>query len=271
MIMVFYTKSQIPKTAPAVAPPVPRIELVDVNKVTSKKTLVLKKRIVNIGRDPNNDIVIPKDTVSSLHATIEYRDGFFYLEDQRSKNKTYLNGEEIEPHSLIKLKSGDEITFNVYKFKFILPHLIPAGETLVNFSEKSETLIRSDTAPGPPDSATRTVPPIPQAMLIDVKNITTKKTFALSKSKISIGRDSNNDIPIPEDTVSGFHATIEYKDGFFCLEDQRSKNKTYLNGKEIETNSPIKLKSGDEITFDIYKFIFLLERQLPSGDTDERG
>ena len=31
-----------------------------------------------------------------------------------------------------------------------------------------------------------------------------------------------------------------------------------------------KLKSGDEIMFDVYKFIFLLERQLPTGDTGRR-
>jgi len=34
---------------------------------------------------------------------------------------------------------------------------------------------------------------------------------------------------------------------------------------------PRKLKSGDEIVFDVFKFIFLLEYGLPSGDTEERA
>ena len=102
------------------------------------------------------------------------------------------------------------------------------------------------------------------------KNITSQKTFVLEKRRITIGRGVHNDIAIPETSISGSHATIQFKEGFFYLEDQRSTNKTHLNGKEIEPFLSTKLKSGDEIKFDIHKFIFMLERQLPSGDTDEK-
>jgi pSer/pThr/pTyr-binding forkhead associated (FHA) protein len=106
-------------------------------------------------------------------------------------------------------------------------------------------------------------------MLIDVKNITTKKTFSLDKEVIKIGREVNNDVIIPEETISSFHATIVNRNDSFYLEDQRSKNKTFLNGEEIEPYSPKKLKSGDEVMINIYKFIFLLEREFPTGDTGE--
>lgn len=247
----------------------PRAELIDVKNVTDQKTVELSKPLIRIGRDTSNDVTIPTDTVSSLHATIEYRNGFFYLEDQRSKNKTYLNGDEIPPYSPMKLKSGDVITINVHKFIFILPDLIPAGETVLDLSGKTEaqaqeaTILRRQVV-SMPDASAR-----PQAMLIDVKNVTGKKTVLLDKSLIKIGRGVHNDVAIDQHSVSGSHATIQYKDGSYYLEDQRSKNKTRLNGEEISPNTPIKLKSGDEIVFDIYKFIFLLEQQTPSGDTDE--
>nr|MBC8362387.1 FHA domain-containing protein [Candidatus Desulfatibia profunda] len=247
----------------------PRAELIDVKNVTDQKTVELSKPLIRIGRDTSNDVTIPTDTVSSLHATIEYRNGFFYLEDQRSKNKTYLNGDEIPPYSPMKLKSGDVITINVHKFIFILPDLIPAGETVLDLSGKTEaqaqeaTILRRQVV-SMPDASAR-----PQAMLIDVKNVTGKKTVLLDKSLIKIGRGVHNDVAIDQHSVSGSHATIQYKDGSYYLEDQRSKNKTRLNGEEIGPNTPIKLKSGDEIVFDIYKFIFLLEQQTPSGDTDE--
>jgi pSer/pThr/pTyr-binding forkhead associated (FHA) protein len=106
-------------------------------------------------------------------------------------------------------------------------------------------------------------------MLIDVKNITGKKTLLLNKSVIKIGRGVHNDVAIDQHSVSGSHAAIQYKEGFFYLEDQRSKNRTRLNGEEIAPHTPTKLKSGDEIMIDIHKFIFLLEQQTPSGDTDE--
>jgi pSer/pThr/pTyr-binding forkhead associated (FHA) protein/Mg-chelatase subunit ChlD len=251
------------------APPMPRAELIDVKNITSQKTLELSKSPIKIGRDTNNDVAIPAETVSSLHATIEYQEGFFYLEDQGSKNKTYINGKEIAPYSLIKLKSGDVIKINVYKFIFILPDLIPAGETVIDFSGKPETQVQEATIVRGQIISTRDASGMPQAMLIDVKNITGKKTLILNKSVIKIGRGVHNDVAINQHSVSGSHAAIQYKEGSFYLEDQRSKNKTRLNGEEIAQHTPTKLKSGDEIMIDIHRFIFLLEQQTPSGDTDE--
>jgi len=112
---------------------------------------------------------------------------------------------------------------------------------------------------------------MPQALLVDVKNITSKKTLILDKRLISVGRGSNNDVSIPQDTVSGFHATIECKDDTFYLEDQRSTNMTYLNGEEIKPYSPRRLKSGDEIIFADYRFVFLIAYQTPAGDTTRVG
>ncbi len=251
------------------APPMPRAELIDVKNITSQKTLEFNKSPIKIGRDTNNDVAIPAETVSSLHATIEYQEGFFYLEDQGSKNKTYINGKEIAPYSLIKLKSGDVIKINVYKFIFILPDLIPAGETVIDFSGKPETQVQEATIVRGQIISTRDASGMPQAMLIDVKNITGKKTLILNKSVIKIGRGVHNDVAINQHSVSGSHAAIQYKEGSFYLEDQRSKNKTRLNGEEIAQHTPTKLKSGDEIMIDIHRFIFLLEQQTPSGDTDE--
>jgi pSer/pThr/pTyr-binding forkhead associated (FHA) protein/Mg-chelatase subunit ChlD len=251
------------------APPMPRAELIDVKNITSQKTLELSKSPIKIGRDTNNDVAIPAETVSSLHATIEYQDGFFYLEDQGSINKTYINGKEIAPYSLIKLKSGDVIKINLYKFIFILPDLIPAGETVIDFSGKPETQVQEATIVRGQIISTRDASGMPQAMLIDVKNITGKKTLILNKSVIKIGRGVHNDVAINQHSVSGSHAAIQYKEGSFYLEDQRSKNKTRLNGEEIAQHTPTKLKSGDEIMIDIHRFIFLLEQQTPSGDTDE--
>ncbi|MBW1798928.1 MAG: FHA domain-containing protein, partial [Deltaproteobacteria bacterium] len=63
--------------------------------------------------------------------------------------------------------------------------------------------------------------------------------------------------------------TIECRDEFYYLEDQRSSNKTFLNNEAIVPNSPVKLKSCDEIMFNRCEFVFLLEDQFPSGETDE--
>ena len=278
LILVFNRKSRAflhpgasgASISPEKGLPMPKAELVDVKNITTKKTFQLNERITKIGRDPNNYVAIPQDTVSGLHAVIEYRDGFFYLEDHRSKNKTRLNGKEISPFTPVKLKNGDEVSINIYKFIFILPDMIPAGETVLDFREGSDTMMSDDILPGEPKTLREDIAGMPQAILIDAENITGKKTFALSKRKIKIGRGVYNEVSIDQSSISGSHAVIEYKEGSFYLEDQKSMNKTRINGEEIVPYSSKKLKSGDEIMFDIYKFIFLLERQLPSGDTGRR-
>jgi pSer/pThr/pTyr-binding forkhead associated (FHA) protein/Mg-chelatase subunit ChlD len=243
---------------------IPKAVLIDVNNVTGTKTFVLEKRINTIGRDSNHDVVIDKDTISSFHAVIEYREGFFYLEDQRSRNKTTLAGIEVSPYTPRRLKSGDEIMFHVYIFKFLIPDTIPSGQTMIDFRAPSETVAKRQH-----EGLDQEIPAIPKAILVDVKNITGKKTIHLKKRMNRIGRGAGNEVEIQEDSISGLHAVIEYKDGFFYLEDQRSKNKTTLGGVELEPHVPRKLKSGDEIVFDVYKFIFLMEYELPSGDTGE--
>ena len=121
---------------------IPQAELIDVHKIISEKSLVLGKRVVEIGREEDKDITIPEDTISSLHATIEYRDNSFFLEDQRSTNGTSLNNEKIEPNKPIKLKSGDQIHFDVYEFRFLLPDQAPAGKTKLAVHNKPKTILR---------------------------------------------------------------------------------------------------------------------------------
>ena len=93
--------------------------------------MALNKESVSIGRDDSNDIVIQKESVSNLHATIEYKHGHFYLEDLRSTNGTTLNGRAIRENDPVRLKSGDKIHFAVYEFRFLLHDKAPFGETVM--------------------------------------------------------------------------------------------------------------------------------------------
>jgi len=129
------------------------------------------------------------------------------------------------------------------------------------------TFLRKKAETKEPDNEVPDGISIPQAILIDVKNITLKKTTILTKNVMNIGRGLTNDILIPDNTISGFHATIKYKDQIFFLEDQKSRNKTFLNDVEIEPHTPKKLKSGDEIIFGVFKFIFMRAFQTPTGET----
>ncbi len=114
-------------------PPQGQAELIDADNIISQTRLSLPidKQVVKIGRDNSNDIEIPKDSISSLHATIEFRNGYYYLEDHRSTNGTRLNDDKVKENTPMRLKSGDKIQFSVYEFRFLLPEMAPYGETVI--------------------------------------------------------------------------------------------------------------------------------------------
>ena len=120
-------------------PRLPQAVLIDVGQAISTEslTLPLNKDTLRIGRDVGNDIVISRKTISSFHATIEYKDGYFYIEDLRSTNGTRLNDDKLKHNEPVRLKSGDKIDFSIHEFRFLIPDQTPLGET-VTVSEMSQ-------------------------------------------------------------------------------------------------------------------------------------
>lgn len=63
-------------------------------------------------------------------------------------------------------------------------------------------------------------------------------------NKISIGRNQANQMVLPSQSVSSFHAQIYFEDGRYMLEDLNSTNGTFINGIKVDKKS---LQPGDEI------------------------
>ncbi|MCB0362096.1 MAG: sigma 54-interacting transcriptional regulator [Bdellovibrionales bacterium] len=53
------------------------------------------KEFLSIGRNESNQFIIPDLSVSSRHARIEWKNGFYVLTDLRSRNGTLINGSRI--------------------------------------------------------------------------------------------------------------------------------------------------------------------------------
>lgn len=59
------------------------------------------------------------------------------------------------------------------------------------------------------------------------------QTKTINKNGATIGRAADNDIVIPDSTVSSHHARISCSSGSFTIEDMGSLNGTYINGNKI--------------------------------------
>jgi len=95
--------------------------------------------------------------------------------------------------------------------------------------------------------------------------------LVLAKQRITIGRDSGNDISIDDDLVSKLHAVLEavpVADGEgrveYYLQDQDSTNHTYVNDERIRL---CKLQNGDMIRIGMNNFRFVDEDEGNLGET----
>ncbi len=73
-----------------------------------------ENRLMKIGRNKDNDIVIPAPTVSQYHAEVEKIGKRFRLRDLRSSNGTFVNGKAISGETWVQ--PGDAIQIGPYRF-----------------------------------------------------------------------------------------------------------------------------------------------------------
>ncbi len=80
------------------------------------KEVQLAKERTTLGRRPYNDIVIDNLAVSGEHAVLSIVDGAVIIEDLRSTNGTYVNGQPILRQTL---NHGDLLDIGKYKIRFV--------------------------------------------------------------------------------------------------------------------------------------------------------
>ena len=127
--------------------------------------------------------------------------------------------------------------------------------------------IRSSVHEEPEELGTRELPrekinePIPIQPCLKIIDLQGKnKVIYLGEEEVTIGRSSECDIRLPDDTVSGKHARIVFRNEGFVLEDLGSKNGTYVNG--VKTVKCI-LRNNDQVTTGGVRIIFVEETTLP--------
>jgi diguanylate cyclase (GGDEF)-like protein len=77
-----------------------------INGSMQGRHFALKERSALIGRGPKNDIQIDESSVSRKHAKIFGDGGKYFIEDLRSKNGTWINGNAVESGEKVELQEG---------------------------------------------------------------------------------------------------------------------------------------------------------------------
>ncbi len=199
---------------------------------------------MTVGREQSCDICIDSKMISKKHAEISPGDGVLELKDLGSTNGTFVNGTRVQATFL---KSGDRLSFDQEMFwvkgkdrdedKTQVREALSADATRTRSAVGSNKETKAAVSGAPSASG--------QSRLVVQKGKAGKKSFYLTKQSMVLGRSSECDICIAEDTVSSRHANLGYTANGWEIEDLGSSNGIYINGKKISSKI---LVPGDKIT-----------------------
>ncbi|MEE8423885.1 MAG: FHA domain-containing protein [Thermodesulfobacteriota bacterium] len=110
-------------------------------------------------------------------------------------------------------------------------------------------------------------------LIVKMKDKTLEEVSLDAKTTVTLGRDPSNKIRLDNLLVSRFHAKI-YKQGLpFYIEDLKSKNGVFINGKKITWKQG--LNHRDEIMIGKHTVVFMesqsdqRERNYEIDDSEE--
>lgn len=200
----------------------PSIE-VSTNIHSNKNVFPLDKPVINLGREPSNDIVVNELVVSGFHMQIVQEGNQFVLVHPHPSRGKTLNG---------LLYQGRRIAGNQpFRKPLVRGDIFRIGDehgTLV-------TLAFNDGS-GTTQEALPEIRPIP-----------------LGAPVITLGRLPSNTVVLNHPQVSGNHARLERVGNNYRLVDLGSTNHVYVNARRVSNQY---LKPGDEIRIGPFKLTF---------------
>ncbi|HEX7737429.1 MAG TPA: FHA domain-containing protein [Ktedonobacteraceae bacterium] len=200
----------------------PSIE-VSSNVHADKQTFPLNKQVINIGREPSNDIVINELVVSGFHAQLVQEGNQFTLVHPHPSRTKTLNGLYYQGRHI----AGDQ----QFRKPLVRGDIIRIGDehgTLV-------TLAFNDGS-GAAQEALPAIRPIP-----------------LGAPVITLGRLPDNTVVLNHPQVSGHHARMDRAGNNYRITDLGSTNHVYVNARRANNHM---LKPGDEIHIGPFRLIF---------------
>ena len=178
-----------------------------------------------IGRTPENDIVLVGNSISRQHCEVVVRNQSLVIVDKNSSNGVYVN--DIRVSGSQNITEGSLVGLGDYRLR--IERLTPKG----GIGGISTALVSPDQA---------------HARLILLTGRQTGREVLLFEPITSIGRIDENDVSIPDISVSRHHAQLRLQpDGSYVLIDLNSSNGTYHKGHQI--HQPTLVNPGDKVGF----------------------
>lgn len=197
----------------------------------------MKQEIVKLRRDATifgrekGDIKIKDSEISSTHCQIQNIDGNYHIFDMNSSNGTFINDEQVVK---AKLKDGDIVKLGQTQFRFTLEdekkvrHIPTLFKTPSTSADSTNSLVNTLI-----DRELSTSQHIYMTLHVTYGN-GKKETININQRQIFIGRASSFGLFDQDPELSRKHLLVKLNEtGEIFIEDQKSTNGSFLNGKKI--------------------------------------
>ncbi|MGH8583427.1 MAG: FHA domain-containing protein [Gammaproteobacteria bacterium] len=192
-----------------------QIQIKNIRSRTGHTAAVTASAACTLGSDPGNALVLSDAGVLARHARVLVKDDQLVLE-RLDRAAVTVNGQPLP--EAIALRDGDWVTL---------------GETLYQIR------ILSPDGPRPSE---RTVPTGPPSRPTP------------SSTELTIGRLAECTIQIPSPLVSREHARLTWHGEHWAIEDLKSANGTFVNGKRLVGRTTLNM--GDRVAIATFGFLF---------------
>ncbi len=202
---------------------------------------------LNIGRTPDNDIVIDNLAVSRLHAVLEEEKGSYFIRDCDSLNGTVLNGQKV---GRARLSDGDKVSIGKHTIAFNLQggQTVAVGESPQGFDQ---TMVINTAAPMDAEMSGPGVEnKIPR---LTMKTEYGDRVIEIKNGALTIGKDLSNDIAIEGVFIARHHAEIVREGDRTLIRHLRGLRKVTVGGRPVRE---AELNDNDEIRIAKEEFIF---------------
>jgi adenylate cyclase len=216
-----------------------------------------------LGRLPACDIPIRYTTVSSRHCELILRDGFWFVRDLGSSNGTRVNGAVctwgwIMPQDILTLAT----------YRYLMDYSAPPDQPPPRaLKEQPQPAARPTVAkmltPARPVVRTDQVPASEfQGELIPCGG---GNPIPLHKPQIVIGRDPSCDVVLRVPTVSGRHCQLDWRNGFWHVQDLGSHNGIRVDGGRCQSKQ---LKPGSTLSVAFVRFRIVFNAPFLSSEDE---
>ena len=216
---------------------------------SGRPPVLLDRQRTRIGRSPDNDVVLPGETISSYHAEVIVQGDAVFLRDLDSTNGTFVNGQRVR--ALIPLVAGSVIGFGRDQWIFETTVSSPVGGG--SYGGRAYAGALDEPPDGGVASHSRGGARDADGPLLRLFSGGHYPSVVRLGAMTRVGRSPDNDLVLARDSISGHHAHLMLHEGDALLVDEDSTNGTWVNGERVSTR---RLRHGDQVSFDEIIYIF---------------